>query len=225
MITRTDNTGTYSQTYDVENRLISVNKSGGGLTTFAYDANGQRTATTNPDGTLTLYPFPAYEQSYPTAKSDSFSQNAANWTVGAGSWSWNSSQFYVANSGSNAVTTHNTATLGSSGVIAASIRANNNKNGYLVFDYQDANNYKYIGLDAQTDKWLFGQRVNGTNSDLYILNETVNSNQWYDVKILPNGNTAKLYVNGTFKAQYSYPAPFTGRDNSFPRYLRQHLFR
>lgn len=32
----------YNQTFDIENRLVSVNKVGTGTTTFAYDAAGQR---------------------------------------------------------------------------------------------------------------------------------------------------------------------------------------
>src|SRR5690606_10981167 len=53
---------TYNQGFDVENRLVSVHKVGTGTTTFAYDANGQRVMTTQPDGAVTYYPFPGYEE-------------------------------------------------------------------------------------------------------------------------------------------------------------------
>ncbi|MCI0728561.1 MAG: hypothetical protein L0332_17830 [Chloroflexi bacterium] len=62
MVTRSDSTGSYTQNFDIENRLASVTKAGAGTTTFTYDANGQRMLTVKPDGTLILTPFPNYEE-------------------------------------------------------------------------------------------------------------------------------------------------------------------
>ncbi|MFQ5401024.1 MAG: hypothetical protein ACE5E7_15675 [Anaerolineae bacterium] len=43
MTTRNDGTGSYTQVWDVENRLVQVtDKAGGGVTTFTYDAGGNR---------------------------------------------------------------------------------------------------------------------------------------------------------------------------------------
>jgi YD repeat-containing protein len=53
---------TYNQTFDIENRLVSVNKVGTGTTTFSYDAAGQRTKTTRSTGGTIYYPFPGYEE-------------------------------------------------------------------------------------------------------------------------------------------------------------------
>ncbi len=61
MTVRTDATGSYTQAWDVENRLISVTQSGAGTTSFAYDVGGIRLKTSAPDGTVTHYPFPNYE--------------------------------------------------------------------------------------------------------------------------------------------------------------------
>jgi RHS repeat-associated protein len=62
MITRIEGTTTYSQVFDVENRLTSVTPSGGSATTFAYDASGIRTKTVQPGGITTYFPFPGYEE-------------------------------------------------------------------------------------------------------------------------------------------------------------------
>ncbi len=63
MTKRIDGSVTYDpQVYDVENRLISVNKVGTGTTTFAYDAAGQRVKTTEPGGKIIYYPFSGYEE-------------------------------------------------------------------------------------------------------------------------------------------------------------------
>lgn len=64
MVTRSDSTSTYAQGFDVENRLISVTPSGGGTTSFAYDANGIRVKTTRPSGSIVYTPFPNFEEEF-----------------------------------------------------------------------------------------------------------------------------------------------------------------
>lgn len=79
MINRQDGTGTYTQIFDVENRLTVVNKNGGGVTTFYYDASGQRVRTIEPDGTIIYTPFPGYEEE--------ISSEGYHWTFDEGSGS------------------------------------------------------------------------------------------------------------------------------------------
>ncbi|MCI0397132.1 MAG: hypothetical protein L0322_19625, partial [Chloroflexi bacterium] len=63
MIYRHDLGAAYRQTFDVENRLAAIEEiASGEITRFYYDANGQRTITEKPDGTVIYYPFPAYEE-------------------------------------------------------------------------------------------------------------------------------------------------------------------
>lgn len=61
MTFRADDTGSYTQTFDNENHLITINETGIGSTQFAYDANSQRLKTVQPDGTAIYYPFSEYE--------------------------------------------------------------------------------------------------------------------------------------------------------------------
>ncbi|MBX3061314.1 MAG: hypothetical protein KF770_33065, partial [Anaerolineae bacterium] len=62
MTSRTEGGITYTQNFNVENRLTSVIKSGGGgTTTFVYDADGQRMKTVEPSGKTIYYPFPGFE--------------------------------------------------------------------------------------------------------------------------------------------------------------------
>jgi RHS repeat-associated protein len=60
MIRRVEGGVTYTQNFNVENRLTSVVKSGS-TTTFVYDADGQRMKTVEPSGKTLYYPFPGYE--------------------------------------------------------------------------------------------------------------------------------------------------------------------
>jgi YD repeat-containing protein len=51
---REEGSVTYTQDFDVENRLITVTE-GSNITEFRYDANGQRTMTIQPGGQTTTY--------------------------------------------------------------------------------------------------------------------------------------------------------------------------
>ncbi len=62
ILTRDSDNGTYTQAWDVENRLITVaNPSLAGATAFSYDANGLRTKTEQPNGVIKYTPFPGFE--------------------------------------------------------------------------------------------------------------------------------------------------------------------
>ena len=214
MITRTDSTGNYSQGYDPENRLITVNKSGVGLTAFAYDANGQRTTALTPDGNLTHTPFPTYETTYHTPTRDNFSLDPlGRWTANTGTWQWNGDYYDGSNPNQQALATLNSPTFTSNGTLAASIQVlatnPNQQNGFLIYDYQSNSNYKFAGIDALNNLAVVGYRsgsnVVSTSSPL-----TLDTDQWYDVKVVLSGNQAKLYVNGIYRHQYTYSAAFTG---------------
>jgi len=60
------NTVTYTQTFDVENRLTGITF-GGQTTSFYYDADGNRILTVLPNGTKVYTPFPEYEKTVPTS--------------------------------------------------------------------------------------------------------------------------------------------------------------
>ena len=64
MATRTETLGTYSQNFDVENRLTSV-IFGGQTTSFYYDADGNCILSVLPNSTKVYTPFPEYEESVP----------------------------------------------------------------------------------------------------------------------------------------------------------------
>ncbi|RMG99682.1 MAG: hypothetical protein D6706_05180, partial [Chloroflexi bacterium] len=54
--------GSFSQTWDAENRLVTVTETGSGqTTTFAYDPDGQRVATITPNSVI-YSPYPYYEE-------------------------------------------------------------------------------------------------------------------------------------------------------------------
>ncbi|MDX1410129.1 MAG: hypothetical protein R3330_18395, partial [Saprospiraceae bacterium] len=111
MTLRQEANAAFRQEFDVQNRLVEVEELfNGGTTIFAYDAGGQRTMTTQPDGRITHYPFPNYEVEGPGSEfevtrslyaaagqplavreqgdmdEDYEDDNADGWTVEAGTW-------------------------------------------------------------------------------------------------------------------------------------------
>ncbi|MCA9955584.1 MAG: hypothetical protein KC434_12735, partial [Anaerolineales bacterium] len=100
MTSRIDGTTTYTQLFDVENRLTSVTPSGGSATTFAYDANEIRTKTVQPGGMTTYFPFPGYEETVNGANtikrsSYSFAGQTVAMQVSGDPVSGNNGLFYV----------------------------------------------------------------------------------------------------------------------------------
>jgi YD repeat-containing protein len=61
MITRVEGGVTYTQTFDAENRLVSVSVNGQPPTQFLYDGAGNLVKKINPDGSKTLYVGGVYE--------------------------------------------------------------------------------------------------------------------------------------------------------------------
>ncbi len=62
MIRRVEDGVVYTQTFDVENRLIAVTSSVSGTTGFTYDGDGARVTVAKPNGAVVRYPFAGYEE-------------------------------------------------------------------------------------------------------------------------------------------------------------------
>jgi RHS repeat-associated protein len=132
MTTRIDGSTTYTQAFDVENRLTSVTPSGGSATTFAYDANGIRTKTVQPGGITTYFPFPGYEETVNGANtikrsSYSFAGQTVAMRVSGDPVSGNNGLFYVLSDhlGSTSMLVNS-----SGGVVAGSTTRNLPYGGY-----------------------------------------------------------------------------------------------
>ncbi|MBI5057082.1 MAG: hypothetical protein HZB61_10760, partial [Nitrospirae bacterium] len=67
-------------------------------------------------------------------------------------------------------------------------------NGFIIFDYQGPNDFKYAGAKEGLNKWLIGY-YDGSWHDLAELSEPVDAARWYRLRVEINGNTARLYVD------------------------------
>ena len=97
-------------------------------------------------------------------------------------------------------------------------------NGFIVFDYQDANNFKYAGVDVAHNLLKIGQRNTTGWSDLATLPvKGLGLNQYNSIMLAANGATATLTF-GTNTLSYTFSAPLNtgmvgvGTNNSLAQF-------
>lgn len=83
-------------------------------------------------------------------------------------------------------------------------RAGWKSNAYIIFDYQDEQNFKFAGLEAGTDKVQIGHRTEwgwavDTQSNLRL-----RDGQSYDLTLVMHGTVATLYVDGADPLSHNF---------------------
>src|SRR5437899_3231445 len=93
--------------------------------------------------------------------------------------------------------------------IAATINANNTKQGfksnaYIVFDYQSPTDFKFAGIDIGLNKVQIGQRTATGWNVLAQTNSIVVANKDQAFKLIVNGASTSLEINGTATLSYTF---------------------
>ncbi|MDC7222865.1 MAG: cadherin-like domain-containing protein, partial [Spirochaetales bacterium] len=81
------------------------------------------------------------------------------------------------------------------------------KNGIIIFDYQDEENYKYIRAHAAADKWEIAEVSDGTYSNCTNLYETIDATAENALELVVSGDegmTAELWSDGEMKISYEF---------------------
>jgi Ca2+-binding RTX toxin-like protein len=112
------------------------------------------------------------------------------------------------------------------------VKSGSLSNGYVIFDYQSATDFKYAGVDIGSNQIKIGQRTAAGWTDLASLTvKGLGLNQNNSVLFAANGTTAKLSF-GTFSVSYTFADPLNdgmlglGSNNSavqFSNYAVQRL--
>ena len=217
MTSRVDASGDYTQLFDVENRLTVVNKDGSGVTTFYYDAAGQRVKTIEPDGTVIYTPFPGYEEevtsegyhwafdegSGTTASDSSFNNNdgtlqGSQWTTGyyGQALDFDGSNDYVQFDGSIDVVGGLTVSAwvkpeqlptGLGRLVVSTYRYSNQTGWYLGDTYGNTDHFPFGVMDEAG--------VHRTTAYNGFFNQYLN--QWVHVTgVFRPGEALELYING-----------------------------
>ncbi|OUR78342.1 hypothetical protein A9Q83_08220 [Alphaproteobacteria bacterium 46_93_T64] len=80
-------------------------------------------------------------------------------------------------------------------------------NGYIIFDYQDVDNFKFAGVDVGLDKIQIGHRtLDGWVVDTQN-NMRLKASTDYDLTLVMHGTVATVYVNGTNATSFNFENP------------------
>jgi hypothetical protein len=165
---------------------------------------------------VTTYAGPGYERyEIPGSRnwsSDDFNDgNADGWTPYGGTWAVESGAYSGSHTG-GAVSLWDRAFQ--TGKLWAKVQtqlwSGHWHNGFLVFDYLDADNYKYAGLEDGSNRWVIKEAVNGSHYLRAELAETINTGQWYDLQVIVSGDTATLKVGGVQKVSHTFASGVQG---------------
>jgi len=73
-----------------------------------------------------------------------------------------------------------------------------------VFDYLDASNYKYAGMDGTNGQWVIREVISGTDTLRASVAGTIVKGTLYDVEVQISGSLATLKVGGVVKTSYTF---------------------
>ncbi|MBP7669089.1 MAG: DUF1080 domain-containing protein [Candidatus Eisenbacteria bacterium] len=119
--------------------------------------------------------------------------NYTGWTVISGIWAVSSYTLYQ----SRETSTRLIIAPGehSSFSYEAKVKVTYGSSPYLIFRYQDTNNYYTFGITTTTDKVRFGRFQGGSMINTAEANYATANNQWYTLRVDVIGNTMRGFVN------------------------------
>ncbi|MGD8477073.1 MAG: matrixin family metalloprotease, partial [Burkholderiales bacterium] len=88
-----------------------------------------------------------------------------------------------------------------------------NANAYVVFDYQNEQDFKFVGIDDSTNKLIMGHRdASGWHVDVQgVVQGGVKPDKWYNMLVAINGVNVTLVVNNKEVFQHTFaPRIFDG---------------
>gem|GEM_PF-2371030 len=204
--TRKENGVTYGQSWDEENRLKEVTFAGK-KTTLTYDGNGSVVRKDDGIGVTTyagagteVYQIPAGRD---LAGDDFGDGNADGWSPTGGTWAVEKRAY----SGLGNAVSLWTPTF-RTGKVWAKVQTQSlgaiAHNGYVVFDYRDGDNYRFAGLQDDSNQWVIGEKLTGTLYTRAAASEPINTGQWYSLELVVSGNAVSLKAGGVKKAGYTF---------------------
>ncbi|MEC7565167.1 MAG: hypothetical protein VX738_05730, partial [Planctomycetota bacterium] len=74
----------------------------------------------------------------------------------------------------------------------------------FVFDYVDANNYKYAGANGSRGKWFMNEVTNGSLRGLTSKSSSISVSQDYALELRMEGNLVQLYANDELQLSHDF---------------------
>lgn len=88
--------------------------------------------------------------------------------------------------------------------VRADAVANLYKNGFIVFDYQSPEDFKYAGAWAGADRWAIGEVVQGEFTDVVALDEVIGEGPAYELQVWIEDSTLTFLVEGQEKLKHTF---------------------
>jgi hypothetical protein len=153
--------------------------------------------------------------------SEDFNNNADGWTAVSGTWLVENGEY----SGYGVVneivisTVDNSLTTDSMNIEADYYSQPDGiyRNGFIIFDYQGPNDFKYAGAKEGANYWTIGYYDGTAWNDMATLSEVIDTQRWYQMKVEIVGTKATLYVDNdrdgsgfVYKTEHIFSALGTG---------------
>nr|WP_261360822.1 S8 family peptidase [Aeoliella straminimaris] len=91
--------------------------------------------------------------------------------------------------------------------------SNHQTNGLMIYDYVDANNYKFAGADIEGGRWIMGHTAGGNWSVDAQVADDLQPDTLYDVRMLiQNGTDVTLLADGIERLSLQHATPVTSGD-------------
>lgn len=150
----------------------------------------------------------------PAQQCDDFNDNnITNWVNSTGTWTVSGG---IVTGNSSTSNSKRTSPFGSftNPTINCQVRMNTGRtqrNARIIFNYVDANNYRFIEGDDVNNWWRIYSRTSGTNTVRATFTSSVATATWYNVEVVvtSTGNTT-LKVNGATLGSYNFGSAPSG---------------
>lgn len=142
---------------------------------------------------------------------DNFSSGSSNWQVSKGTFSVQNGVYTQTSNVEGALSIYNNAIETSNFTFTIRAKKTGGNEGFLIpFAYKDANNYYWLNIGGWANSQHAIEKVtNGSKSTVKTLTGKINSNQWYEIKIVSTDESAKCYLDNVLIFEVSTPSAVT----------------
>ncbi|MFH1777026.1 MAG: DUF6531 domain-containing protein, partial [Candidatus Omnitrophota bacterium] len=117
-----------------------------------------------------------------------------NWEETAGDWQIDNNRLFMPNAETDAIIIHSGPEITNPVIETTTYleTVGNKKGSYIIFSYQNANDFYYAGIEGISDLWVIGHYRNGAYNDLVSLSEPIEKLIDYKLKVSVQNNSVTL---------------------------------
>jgi len=143
---------------------------------------------------------------------DNFVSGSSNWVISSGTFTTTDGVYSQTASTEPAVSIYQHTIDSTEYTLTIKAKKTGGYEGFLIpFGYKDANNYYWLNIAGWSNSQHAIEKVtDGTKSVLFATTGSINSNQWYEIRIVVTKDDVKCYLDTTLLFDMPVnPGPFT----------------